>query len=343
MLSNYLILSLSSAEAGPTSHKDAMGRILHGKGGGGGDDGGAAQREAERQQRIADGTAAVNALFGVGPSKTKVKVGEKVAGYRNYGNDAFAGVENAFMFGGKPEDYLPTISVEGYEGMKNGAAAPSSYDAMFWGMTDASAPSANANLSSWVPFYEDVYEERESPASLAAKQRQALYDSSKEDARKYYAEQLEEDRADAARKLKFEQARRGVQASSQANDMDAEFQKALDRGLIDVANRADSVATNFKNSDEQARLNLITKIVNGVDQGTAVQNAMSTLQTNAEQAKQGYQAESMGNVFNDLLGAYNINQYNQGANAARQKFGSGTGNYFANNSGSSGTTSSSGW
>jgi len=240
MLSNSLILSLSSAENGPSGYIDVSGRMIPGKGGGGGGDGGAAQREAERQARIASGTDAVNKLFGVGDE-----------------------------------------------------------------------------------------------TNLAA--RNALYDSTREDTRSYYAKQLEEDRAEAERQLKFAKARMGTIGSSQANDIDSEYQQALDRGLLTVANKADSTATQFKTSDEQSRLNLISKIVSGVDQGSAVQNAMSSMATNANAAKEAYSSDRMANVFSDLLGAYNLNQFNQGTQAAKSKYGSDTGNYFATGAGSSGT------
>ena len=171
----------------------------------------------------------------------------------------------------------------------------------------------------------------------SAAQRQALYDSTRNDTRAFYSSQLEEDRAKAARDLQFQKARMGIIGSSQANDLDAEFQRRLDRGLLDVANRSDSAATQFKTSDEQSRLNLISKVVAGLDQGTAAQNAMSTLQTNANAAKEAYQSQRMANVFSDLLGAYNQQQYNAGQQAAKQNQST-TGNYWIQKS-DSGTTS----
>ena len=207
---------------GPQSSKDITGRTILRKSGGGGGDGGAAQREAERQARIASGTAAVNSIFGIG-------------------NDE------------------------------------------------------------------------------AMKARNAMYDTTKEDTRKFFASQLDEDRAKAEREMQFAKARMGIIGSSQANDLDAEFQRRLDRGLLDVANRADSARTQFKNNDEQSRLNLISKVVAGIDQGTAAQNAMSTLQTNANAAKEAYQSQRMANVFQDMLGAYNTQQYMQGLNANKQQ------------------------
>lgn len=152
----------------------------------------------------------------------------------------------------------------------------------------------------------------------SAKQRQALYDATRNDTRTFYSSQLEEDRAKAARELQFQKARMGIIGSSQANDLDSEFQRRLDRGLLDVANRSDAAATQFKTSDEQSRLGLISKVVAGLDQGTAAQNAMSTLQTNQNAAKEAYQSQRMANVFADMLGMYNQQQFNAGQQAAKQ-------------------------
>ena len=163
----------------------------------------------------------------------------------------------------------------------------------------------------------------------AAKQRNALYDTTREDTRKYYASQLEEDRAKAERDMQFAKARMGIIGSSQANDLDSEFQRRLDRGLLDVANRADSAATQFRTNDEQTRLGLISKVVAGIDQGTAAQNAMSSLQTNANAAKEAYQSQRMANVFQDFLGSYNQNQYMQGMNQAKTQQQNNTGNSFS--------------
>lgn len=263
----------------------APGHSMCNGGGGGGGDGGAAAREAERQARIAQGTDAVNALFGVGPATSYVPTGEKrLTGYQDQT------VNNAY----NPDWENPTATTTAVS----------------------------------VPVYENVMNEVESPASIAAKQRQALYDTTRDDTRKFFSEQLNEDSAKAARDMKFQQARQGIMGSSQANDMSAEYQRRMDRGLLDVANRADSTATQFKTNDEQTRLNLISKIVAGLDQGSAVSNAAASLQTNANAAKEAFQSQRMGNVFQDMLGAYNTGQYNAGMQNAQQNQQNQYGNFF---------------
>lgn len=177
--------------------------------------------------------------------------------------------------------------------------------------------------------------------SGAQQQRQAMYDSTKNDTRAFYAGQLEEDKAAAQRQLEFQKARQGIIGSSQANDLDAEFQKRYDRGLLDIANRSENAATQFRTADEQARLGLIAKVVAGLDQGTAAQNAMSTLQTNANAAKESYQSQRMGNVFADLLGSYQQQQMNAGMQAGKQQTNQ-YGNSFPTQDGESGQKSMSG-
>lgn len=164
----------------------------------------------------------------------------------------------------------------------------------------------------------------------AQQQRQSMYDTTKNDTRQFYTGQLEEDKAKALRDMEFQKARMGIIGSSQANDLDTEFQKRYDRGLLDVANRSENSATQFRTADEQARLGLIAKVVAGLDQGTAAQNAMSTLQTNQNAAKEAYQSQRMGNVFSDLLSSYNQNQYNQGTAAGRTSNANPYGNVYVN-------------
>lgn len=154
----------------------------------------------------------------------------------------------------------------------------------------------------------------------AKAQRDQLYSTVGSDTRNYFASQLEEDREAARRALDFQKARTGVAGSSQGIDMDTEFQKRYDRGLLDIGNRADSAAAGMRTSDEQARLGLISKITAGLDQGSAVSSALSQLQTNAENARNQAMAGRMANVFADLIGGFNAGQGQAGMNAARKQY-----------------------
>lgn len=285
---------------GPQSYRDVSGRMILCKGGSSSsDDGGAERREKERQARIKAGTDAVNSIFG-------------------YDGDS------------------PTITVP-VSAAANQIAFERQNTGNFFNDLLMNSASAASRISSG--FGEGGTMQIANPGYAAAQKRKALYDATREDARAFYAKQLDEDREKAARDLRFHAARQGIIGSSQANDFDAEFQKRYDRGLIDVANRSDSAATNLRTSDEQARLSLISKIVAGLDQGTATQNALSSLQTNAEAAQQAAQQGRMANVFADMLGGYNQYQYGQGMQDARNSQRGTNGNFFTSDQSISGTVS----
>jgi len=162
----------------------------------------------------------------------------------------------------------------------------------------------------------------------AKAQREQLYNTVKGDTRNYFSSQLEEDKAAARRALDFQKARSGTAGSSQGIDLDTEFQKRYDRGLLDIGNRADSAYSGMKTADEQARLGLISKVASGVDQGSAVSSALSQLQSNLENSRNEAMTGRMANVFSDLINGYNNGQVIAGQNAAKQQYGSNLGNYI---------------
>ena len=160
--------------------------------------------------------------------------------------------------------------------------------------------------------------------------RNTLYDSVRTDTRDFYTQQLAEDRAEAERQLRFNMARGGTFGGSQAIDMESEFNRRNDRGLLDVANRADSAATGMKTADEQSRLGLLSRILSDMDQGSAVSSAISQMQGNVETSRQNAMAGRMINVFADLFKIPGMAQQQAGIDAARRTAGNQTGNYFDN-------------
>ena len=300
-------------------------RILH-KGGGGGD-GGAADREKERQARIADGTRKINEIFGIAGDRTSVPTGQRnITGYTRQLQGAATTDGNGNMATLAPT--TERLSPAEYAARQQQATAKSTQPWSILG--DMQADPNSFDAGSYKPIYQDVMKEVESPASLAAQQRTAMYDTTRNDTRQFFTGQLSEDSEKAKRDMSFQKARQGIIGSSQSNDLDTDYQKRYDRGLLDVANRADGAANQFRTADEAARLSLISKVVSGLDTGTAAQNALNTLQTNQAAAKSDYQAQRMGNVFSDLLGGYNQQQYNNGVAAGKTGSTNQYGNFFAN-------------
>ena len=172
----------------------------------------------------------------------------------------------------------------------------------------------------------------------AKAQRESIYSTVGGDTRNYYTQQLEEDRAAARRALDFQKARQGIAGSSQGIDLDTEFQKRYDRGLLEIGSKADSAASGMRTADEQARLSLVSKVASGVDQGSAVSSALSQLQSNAENSRSDAMTGRMANVFSDLIGGYNAGRTQAGIADAQKQFGNALGNYIPS-SGSNGTVS----
>lgn len=169
-------------------------------------------------------------------------------------------------------------------------------------------------------------------AALAS--RNAMYDTTRNDTRDFYSSQLAEDRAAAERQLRFNQARGGTFGGSQAIDMGTEFNRRNDRGLLEVANRADTAATGMKTADENARLGLIAKILGGMDQGTAISSAANQMQQNVESGRQSAMAGRMANVFADLFDGVSEAQKQAGVLAGQQQT---YGNAYPNNAAYSGS------
>lgn len=269
--------------------------------GGGGGDGGISEREAARQARIDAATKAVNELFGIGPRTAMSPTGKKrLTGYTmTTPGDEFTPATSRTV---TPQEYAGRVM--GIPGYGSGAT--------------------------YSPIYENIMTEKPTAAAAAADARARMYDTVRGDTRNFYSQQLNDDREKAAREMRFRLARAGTAGSSQAIDMGRDFTKANDRGLLDVANRADSAASNVRSSDEQSRLGLISKIVAGLDQGSAMSSALSQLQTNADIERQNSMAGRMENMFADLFGTYNNGQIASGVSDARRAYGGGLGNYFGN-------------
>lgn len=278
-----------------------------GGGGGGGDDG-ISEREAARQARIDAATKAVNELFGIGPRTAMSPTGEK-----------------------RLTGYTMTTPGDEFTPATSRTVTPQEYETAQRTMTGrVMGIPVYGSGATYSPIYENIMTEKPTAAAAAADARARMYDTVRGDTRNFYSQQLNDDREKAAREMRFRLARAGTAGSSQAIDMGRDFTKANDRGLLDVANRADSAASNVRSSDEQSRLGLISKIVAGMDQGSAMSSALSQLQTNADIERQNSMAGRMENMFADLFGTYNNGQIASGVSDARRAYGGGLGNYFGN-------------
>lgn len=276
---------------------DARGGLA--KGGGGGD-GGAGARQAAEQQRQAEAIARVNQLFGVG-QEAAAAAPDRGAFFKTLQRSQPKRVRPFYPSSGDPEDQAPQTYFD-----------QSGYDAA---MADY-----NNRLS------------QPTETSRNKDAREALYGKTKDAVREFHVTRLNQDQTGANRSLRFWLARQGLSGGSQQIDQGSELDRRYNNAVLDIGNKADSAASEMRNSDEQARIGLISRINSGMDVGSAASSALAQLQSNAETARNNAVLNTGANVFADLVDIYNNQQTQQGRNQAR---GNGMGAFF-NASGSNG-------
>lgn len=134
----------------------------------------------------------------------------------------------------------------------------------------------------------------------AARNRQSrenLYNQTQEDTRNYYMQDLDKQSKAALKTNRFSLARRGLSGGSRDLDMRQKHQEEYDRGVLDIAGRADDSANQFRMTDEDKRLNLLSRIQQGMDAVTAQDSAISGMKLNLQNAKAASTAQNLGNVF----------------------------------------------
>lgn len=131
---------------------------------------------------------------------------------------------------------------------------------------------------------------------------------------------LNEDRVSANRALKFALLRSGNEGGSLNIDEGAKAQKAYDKGALDITNQADAAALGAKTSDEKARLDLLSRVDAGMDQGSALAGAENALQTNADHALAGARGATIGNAFDNAGLLYQAQQVGAGNGDAINNF-----------------------
>lgn len=155
--------------------------------------------------------------------------------------------------------------------------------------------------------------------------REALYTKVGQDIFNQKAQQLDEQQKIASREVGFQLARQGTYGGSSQVDQEAQIQRDRDLALTQIGGQAEGGSAALRSSDEQARLNLLSRVDAGLDQSSAVTSAINQI-TNAKDAiLSSAQAQNLGDVFNNIAllntagqtgaaqgrGLGRANQYNQ--------------------------------
>jgi hypothetical protein len=149
----------------------------------------------------------------------------------------------------------------------------------------------------------------------------ALYGRVRNDAFTSGLRQLDEQKADNSRNLKFELFARGLRGGSADIDQNARLGRAYTDGRAQLGARADGLVANLRSNDEQARLGLLQGIDSGMDQGSALTSAMQQLRNNSERAYSEAQGQNIGNMLGTGADFYGLNQRRLGQQRAQGIYG----------------------
>jgi len=113
----------------------------------------------------------------------------------------------------------------------------------------------------------------------------------------YLQRDLDEQKVNNDRDLKFALARGGVIGGSTQNDQQKVLGKAYGKGTLEVQRRALEIGSNLESADQDARARLISLATSGLDATTAAQQAAAAMRSNLEAGKAASTAQGIGDFF----------------------------------------------
>jgi len=147
---------------------------------------------------------------------------------------------------------------------------------------------------------------------IAYQTRQKMFGDVTGAARDLNMKYLTEDRDKAAEQVKIAMWRQGLAGGSTDVDKNAEVNRAFQEGVVDIGNRTDEMNRSLMGADEQARLQLLEQISNGMDQGTAVEQGRARLNAGLDNAIAQSRGRFIGDLFSNISGGLGNIAYQQG-------------------------------
>jgi hypothetical protein len=159
-------------------------------------------------------------------------------------------------------------------------------------------------------------------AIFSSPERQAQYAQFLEAARKLYGDELMKQQKDNSRQMKFALARSGQTGGSTAVDQGVKLGEAFQKGTIEAERLAQGNTADLKQSDEQARLQLIGLAQGGLDATTGIKNAQTNLLSNLQAGNATRNVKGVGDVFSGFADMYKKSMESKGErDAAKYQFG----------------------
>lgn len=134
--------------------------------------------------------------------------------------------------------------------------------------------------------------------------------------RSYYQQDLDRQKGNADRGLKFALARSGLTGGSTQVDQQQQLGQDYGRGLLQVEQKAQGAGASLSAADQDARARLISLATSGLDATTAAQQASAAMRSNLEagrsEAQLGSLADSFGQTNSFLQDVKTRQQFQKG-------------------------------
>jgi hypothetical protein len=131
--------------------------------------------------------------------------------------------------------------------------------------------------------------------------------------RDYYSQDLDRQKGQADRGLKFALAKSGLTGGSTQVDQQGLLADNYNRGLLQVEQKAQGAGASLSAADQDARSRLITLATSGLDSTTAASQAAAAMRSNLQAGQSSAQLGSLGDSFAQF------NDFAKQAKAAQQQ------------------------
>jgi hypothetical protein len=117
--------------------------------------------------------------------------------------------------------------------------------------------------------------------------------------RSFYGQDLDKQKADTDRQLKFALARSGQVGGSTQVDQQKRFGEDYNKALLGVEQKVQGAGANLRSEDQDARARLISLATSGLDATTGAQQAAASMRNNLAADKSTNMAQGIGDMFGE--------------------------------------------
>lgn len=151
--------------------------------------------------------------------------------------------------------------------------------------------------------------------------REANYQTLQGDVRNFHMTDLEEQQREAERRTRFQLADQGLTGGSEDTYAHSNLNRGFDKGLRAIDDIATRAVQDARRGDEQARLDILSRIDAGMDEQSAISAAINQLNSSTKGALSDARGASLGDAFSNMGYLWDRYQYGQGADRARRLYG----------------------